>query len=102
MIPGERLVDMIKNENKPSREFHQKLKNWKEIQSRLNINDWTHSDQSPMSGFEALRGETLIQIAASKKASCHHLKLLLDLGFVVFNITSNGVPCFLVIFQPLL
>ena len=34
-----------------------------------------------MSG-EALRGKTLIQIA-SKKGRCHHLKQLVDLGFVV-------------------
>ena len=34
-----------------------------------------------MSG-EALRGKTLIQIA-SKKGRCHHLKQMVDLGFVV-------------------
>ena len=44
----------------PAQSFIKSWKNQKEIQSRLNIDDWTHSDQSPMSGFEALRGKTLI------------------------------------------
>ena len=43
-----------------------------------------------MSG-EALRGKTLIQIA-SKKSRCHHLKQLLDLGFVVLSFSSNYFP----------
>ena len=48
-----------------------------------------------MSG-EALRGKTLIQIA-SKKGRCHHLKQLVDLGFVVVAVVVDPETGFLLL-----